>query len=155
MRTTLQTKAFVALIVSSVLVIATIFALSINKRQALGNISPGDQLRYVSVKQLTDGTNLCPNTNYQTTGYASSTTGTLGSVHMLSLSPGDLAVYDATTTNINLRSSDQATTSIIIAWFPAGTGTSTYAFNAQFNRGLLVDYTATVGTSTLTYRCGS
>ena len=113
------------------------------------NISPGEALLSTTTPTVADATNLCPQGN----NAASSTTGTLGSVHITGYGAGELFIYDATTTNNNLRVS-AATSSLLLAHYPYS-GTTTNAFNSSFTRGLLVDYTTGVGTSTITYRCGS
>ena len=113
------------------------------------NVRVGDQLQSTTTPQVATGTNLCP----ARVGMASSTTGMLGSVHILSGGTGQLLVLDATTTDVTKRTGNLATSSIILAWYHATTATSSYPFNAEFKRGLLVDYTTTVGTTTITYRC--
>lgn len=61
--------------------------------------------------------------------------------------------YDATTTNVNLRTGNRATSSIIIAEFDAGQATSTtYVFDTQFSVGLLMETSGNPSTSTPTWK---
>src|SRR3990167_8742434 len=117
--------------------------------QALGSVAVGNQYQATSTPQVADATNLCP----ARVGNASSTTGVLGSVNILKQpSSGTLTIYDATTTDATQRA-PMATTSLILAAFPANATTSSYHFDIEFTRGLLIDYTATVVDSTISYRC--
>ena len=116
---------------------------------SLGNVRVGDQLQSTTTPQVADLRNLCPARNG-----VSPVTGMLGSVHILGSGTGQLAFIDATTSDITLRTGNVSTTSLILAWYPNITATSSVPFNVEFKNGLLVDYTGTVvGTSTITYRC--
>lgn len=82
-----------------------------------------------------------------TTGF-----GTLGSVIVTLAGDAKFALYDATTTNINLRTGNKATSSILIADFPANLAAGVYEFNAIFDDGLYFDVkSGTLGTSTITW----
>lgn len=78
--------------------------------------------------------------------------GTLGSVIITGAATGVINIYDATTTNASLRSADQATSSILIATFPASAAANTYTFDQIFTRGLIYDVVGTMPTTTVTYR---
>ena len=116
------------------------------------SVAIGNQYQSTTTPQVADRTNLCP--AIAGNGRASSTTGVLGSVNVTVAGTGSLAIYDATTTNKNLRAI-QATSSLLLADFPASTAGS-YHYDVEFNRGLLIDYT-TGGTglasTTISYRC--
>lgn len=71
------------------------------------------------------------------------TTGTAG---------GTMNFYDATTTNSTLRKSSMGTSSIIIASLPTNLAAGTYVFDVAFANGLLVDFTGTPGTTTITFK---
>lgn len=73
--------------------------------------------------------------------------GTLGSVVITGAGTGVLTLYDATSTVTN---TEWATTTL--ATFPASTAAGTYTFDVIFRKGLLIDYSGTVGTTTITYR---
>ena len=140
----------IAFVVTLFLVCLTLTILIQKPWQVIGNVSPPDVLESTTTPQLVSGTNLCP------AGLAaSSTVGTLGSVHVLGYGTGELKIYDATTTNINLRSGNLSTSTIHLVDYPKGFGTTTNAFNLRFKRGLLIEYTTGVATTTITYRCGS
>ncbi len=113
------------------------------------SVQVGNQYQATTTPQVPAGRNMCP----ARSGMASSTTGSLGSVIITKAGTGDFTVYDATTTNITFRN-NVSTSSLIIASFPSSPTVGTYTFDAEFKRGLLIDYTAaTVSTSTVTYRC--
>ncbi|MEK7180130.1 MAG: hypothetical protein AAB706_01530 [Patescibacteria group bacterium] len=122
-----------------------------NPWQVNASVRVGDQYQATTTPQVADGANLCP----ARLGMASSTTGVLGSVNFLNANTGTLTIYDATTTDNTLRVS-AATSSLILAEFPTSPTEGSYHFDIEFQRGLLIDYsnTNTVGTSTISYRCG-
>ncbi len=78
--------------------------------------------------------------------------GALGSVVITGAATGVINIYDATTTNSSLRSSDQASSSILLATFPASTAANTYTFDALFYRGLIYDVVGVQPTTTVTWR---
>jgi hypothetical protein len=83
------------------------------------------------------------------TGY-----GTLGSVIVTKTLSKDIIIYDATTTNVNLRVG--ATTSLpILAFLPISATVGTYVFDNIFYQGLLVVSDALFsanGSTTITWR---
>ncbi len=79
--------------------------------------------------------------------------GSLGSVIILGANTGVWHLYDATTTNVNLRTGNKATSTILLASFPASLAAGTYTFDVEFVHGLLLDHTVgNMPTSTITYR---
>lgn len=78
--------------------------------------------------------------------------GSLGSVILTANNRAALTLYDATTTDINKRTGQKATTTIVLASFPILTATGTYIFDSVFVDGLLVDFSATIPTTTITWR---
>lgn len=78
--------------------------------------------------------------------------GIFGSVIITGTSTGAFAIYDATTTDITKRTNAISTSSITIASFPAGMPSGTYIFDSQYSLGLIAVYTATVGTTTITWK---
>ena len=80
--------------------------------------------------------------------------GALGSIIVTNAMPNwSFDLYDATTTNINLRTNRLATSSIYLASFPATTATGTYVFDASFYNGLTLSKKGgTAGTATITWR---
>lgn len=65
---------------------------------------------------------------------------------------GSIFFYDATTSNINLRTGNQASSSILLEEFPAGIATTTYMLNRTFKTGLLMCVVGTPSTSTVTWK---
>ena len=80
--------------------------------------------------------------------------GTLGSVITTITGTGTLTLYDATTTNVNLRTNNTATSALpILAYFGVSPTVGTYTFDEIFNRGLIAVWgTGTVSSSTITWR---
>lgn len=79
--------------------------------------------------------------------------GSLGSVVITTVGTGSLTLYDATTTNINLRTGNTATSTITLANFAITTSLGTYTFDRSFFNGLIVVWTGTNNASTtITYR---
>ena len=137
----------IALLIAVIAVLAVIWQ---RPWQLGASVEVGSSYQSTTTPQVADRTNLCPQMN----NVASSTTGTLGSVTIMTVSTGEILILDATTTDSTLRNG-MATTTATLAHFVAGTGTTTVHFDIGFKRGLLVDYGASVATSTITYRCGS
>lgn len=82
--------------------------------------------------------------------------GTLGSVIFTGVgsSVNSLKIYDATTTNINLRTGNKATSTITIVDFGVSTTRGTYTFDININDGILVEPSVAggVASTTITYR---
>lgn len=76
-------------------------------------------------------------------------TGSLGSVIITGTGPGIVTIYDATTSDPTLRTRTATTT---LASFQTTATPGTYTFDSTYNDGLLVDFTAGVGSTTITYR---
>lgn len=81
-------------------------------------------------------------------------TGALGSVIMTAVggSTGSIDIYDATTTNVNARTGQIATTSLLLASIPNNLTVGTYQFDIKYKYGLLTVVSGTVGTTTITWR---
>lgn len=77
--------------------------------------------------------------------------GTFGSVIMTGGTGGALTLYNATTTNANLRANATSTLEKI-ASFTADQTVGTYTFDVQFNTGLVYEWDGTVASSTITWR---
>lgn len=76
----------------------------------------------------------------------------LGSIVLTGTATGIINIYDATTTNASLRAASQSTSSILLANIPASAAAGTYTFDAQCTRGLIIDSTGTMPTTTITFR---
>lgn len=77
--------------------------------------------------------------------------GTLGSVVLVSALDSSLTLYDATTTNRNLRTT-VSTTSLKQFLFPASTAAGTYTFDTVIFDGLIAVWGTAPSTSTITWR---
>lgn len=80
--------------------------------------------------------------------------GTLGSVVITSSGNLQFRLLNATTTEAAVRPAGrQATSTIILADFPANTSAGTYVFDAEYNDGLYLDVVSgNAGTSTITFK---
>lgn len=78
--------------------------------------------------------------------------GSLGSVIITGDNTGLITFYNATTSDVNLRTGNTATSAITVADFPASSPEGTYTFDAVFTTGLLMVTTGTPATSTVTWR---
>lgn len=138
------------------IVVGVISLLMNNPFKALGSVPAGGGNAYLSTTTpgVLDLINLCP----ARIGVASSTTGVLGSVVVTGPNVGNLQIYDATTTD-NTKRVSAATSSLLLADIPSvvtGNATSsatTYTFDVEFKRGLVVDKVGVAPTTTITYRC--
>ena len=89
----------------------------------------------------------------ETEGLLQTGFGSLGSVVITGANTGTINLYNATTTNVDLRTGNVATSSILIASFPASTAAGTYVFDAQFTTGLIYSVVGgNVPTTTITWR---
>jgi hypothetical protein len=82
----------------------------------------------------------------------SSGSGTLGSVVITGAGAGTIDLYDATTSNVSNRTGQPATSTILIASFPASAAAATYTFDEAYYNGLYVHIVGTMPTSTITFR---
>lgn len=78
--------------------------------------------------------------------------GTLGSIYFATVTTAPVDIYDATTTDITLRTGNLATTSLLLASFPSGTGTSTVALDVRYRYGVIAVFKGTVSSTTITTR---
>lgn len=80
--------------------------------------------------------------------------GTFSKVLITKSSNSEIYVYDATTTNVNLRTGNKATSTILLAQFGQGATSGTYNFNSQFGSGLTIEVISSVGiaSSTITWQ---
>lgn len=88
--------------------------------------------------------------------YAKSGQGTLGRITITKAGAGTGLnyIYDATTTDANLRATSMATTSIILAAWPGNLAAGDYTFDELFINGLIIENNTgtSVGSSTITWR---
>ncbi len=79
--------------------------------------------------------------------------GTFGSIIITGANTATINIYDATTTDVNKRTGNTASSTILIASIPASAVAGTYTFDARYFWGLTyaADSTA-IATATITYR---
>lgn len=127
-----------------IIVLALLAVNLLDNREALGSTPIGGEYQATTTgagSSITAAVNVVKETS-----------GTLGSVVFTTPTVGIVEIYNATTSNVNLRTGNTASSSILIAHFPAGTGTSTVTFDTAFSKGLLMVFKGTVSSSTVTYR---
>ena len=79
--------------------------------------------------------------------------GSLAQVTITGANTGVFNLYNATTSDVNKRTGNKATSTILIASFPASAAAGTYTFDATFTDGLYLDLiSGSLPTSTITYR---
>lgn len=79
--------------------------------------------------------------------------GALGSVVLTGAASGIVNIYNATTSNVSLRTGQKATSTILLAAIPASMAAGTYTFDVAFTDGLYIDLVSgNMPTSTITYR---
>ncbi len=79
--------------------------------------------------------------------------GTLGSFIVLGADTTQFDILNATTTDVNKRTGNKATSSILMVSVPSSATAGVYTFDSIFTDGLYVDVKATgVGATTLTWK---
>lgn len=76
----------------------------------------------------------------------------IGSVIITGSAAGTIDLYDATTSNVNLRTGNLSSSSILLASFPVSAAVGTYTFDRIVRFGLFVHITGTMPTTTITFR---
>lgn len=110
--------------------------------KTLGSIQDGQ-----AYSSITTATGLTANKDLIKLG-----SGTLGSVVITGAAAGTFELYDATTTNASLRTITATSSLTKLASFPTNAAVGTYTFDIAFSQGLIVAFTSTQGTTTITYR---
>ena len=143
-------KSIIVTIASFLLVVGLVSAATVTIDE-LREMLSGDTFGSVTVGNEYNSTTLVPTsavgdviTNYQAV---------LGSVIMYGGAGGGLTIYNATTTNKDLRTGQTATTSLEkVAAFQASQAAGTYTFDVTGAVGLIYEFAGAVATSTITYR---
>lgn len=130
------------------LAVAIIYLLGAMSRPALASVAVSSEYQATTTAASTLYGNGITTDAVIKTGY-----GTLGSVVITGANTGIVNVYDATTTDVNKRTGNVATSTILIASLPASLVAGTYTFDVAFRTGLLIDLVSgSMPTSTITYR---
>lgn len=122
--------------ISIALVLITI-AFSLQRSQPVSaSVSQGSDYIATTTGQLTASTSDLLTIN--------NTSGTFGSVIITGVNTGTMNFYDGTSTaNANAR---------LLASFPTNAAVGTYTFDVRYSLGLVIGFTGTIATSTITYR---
>ncbi len=143
---TISKTAQFALLALALFATAFAFVLFQQPQQVNGSVS--DSSEYVAT--TTAFSNIYGSTANASKLIASSSL-TLGSVVITGATTGVWNIYDATTSDVTKRA--QASSSILIASFPASIAAGTYTFDVKLNNGLYVDLiSGTLPTTTITWR---
>lgn len=132
-------------VVSVIALLAVGFIISVSQipDTALGSVMRGGEYQGTTTVAAT----FLPETLLQTG------VGTLGSVVVTGTTNGGVInLYDATTSNINLRTGNTPTSTIWLASFPGPMATGTYTFDRVFFNGLYVSILGPIPTTTITFR---
>ena len=78
--------------------------------------------------------------------------GTLGSIVFTAPTTAIIEVWNATSSNAALRTGTTASSTILLAHFPAGTGTSTVVLDVTYGTGLLITSKSALSSTTITIR---
>lgn len=147
MNTLLNYKNILA--VAFLLIAVTLAMLVLQTPQnAYGSIRVGDELFATSTAaNAVYGATITGDTLIKTG------TGALGSVIITGANTGIINFYNATTSNVSARTGNTATSTILLASFPASAAAGTYTFDVVYTTGLLVELeSGLMATSTITYR---
>ncbi len=143
---TLSYKNIIA--VAILLTVVGFLTIAKQPQMALGSIRSGDEYMATSTASNTMYGATITGDALIRTGY-----GSLGSVIITGSGTGIWSIYNATTTNVLARTGNIATSSILLASFPASAAAGTYTFDVTYTDGLLIELVSGVmSTSTITYR---
>lgn len=79
--------------------------------------------------------------------------GSLAQITVTGANTGMVNIYDATTTNVNARTNNIATSTILLASLPVSLVAGTYTFDVEYKTALLVDLVSgNMPTTTISYR---
>lgn len=125
-----------------------------NVQPVLGSVSFTDEYQATSTApSASAGAFVLVNTKTLKAGQFSACA--LGSVIITGANTGGLDFYNATTSNVSLRTGQKATSTILLASIPPSAVANTYTFDVACTDGLLMSLSAGVGTiptTTVTYR---
>ena len=124
------------------LAITVLLALSIftgNGVTSIGSVSVSDEYQSIQTGAgLANGTVLKP------------VPGVLGSVVVTTTAVGTLTIYNATTSNVTLRAGATSTLEILAVLSNPTAGT--YTYDVEADQGMIVDFSGTQASTTITYR---
>lgn len=129
----------VVILVATGLIIGLVF--SYNTQKVSASVPYGNEYHSTTTVKVDGSVNL---TNYKVINTGN---GTLGSIIITGVGTGYFNIYDATSTVTN---TSWATTTLAI--IPASASAGTYVFDTIYQKGLLIEYSGALATSTITYR---
>lgn len=141
MKATNNTIPFLLACVSALTLIGALF-ISQHPAPAFGSVTMGSEYHGTTTSPI----GFAPESLVQTGS------GVLGHIVLTGTSTGYINVYDATTSNINLRTGQVPTSTILIANIPISAQANTYAFDRIFYNGLYVSVVGQMPTTTITFR---
>lgn len=126
--------------------VALILVVSREAKTADGSVMPGGDY-YATSTRLFPGTSLSNLTVLKSYG------GTLARVTITGANTGIIRFWNATTSNVNLRTGNIASSSLLMIEIPASAAANTYDFDATFSTGILYELVSgTAPTSTIMVR---
>ena len=136
-------KNIITIALSIVFVFGLITGISLlrDTREASGSTIIGGEYQSTTTRRMPTGTGITNLTVLK------SEAGTLGSIIITGANTGVLTLYDGTSTVTNTL---WPTTTL--ATFPASTAAGTYTIDAVARKGIIIEYSGTVATATITYR---
>ena len=148
MNLSLKNKSLLALLITSVL-FAGAFLFSYYIQPVHGS-TPSEASDY---QATSTAASTVYGVNLTTSGTIKSGFGSFGSVIITGANTGIVNFYNATTSDVNKRTGQVATSTILLASFPASTAAGTYVFDTQFTYGLYIDLiSGAMPTTTVTFR---
>src|ERR1051326_8572175 len=133
-------------LMAAVLVLGFVIAFRLAPQPVAGSVTQGNE--YIA-------RNFAANNVYgasTTPGALKIGAGSLAQVVIEGATTGTLNFYNATTSDALFRDASQSTSSILIASLPASLVAGTYTFDASYSRGLFMDLTGTMPTTTVLIR---
>lgn len=111
--------------------------------QTYASVSQGSEYQSTTTSSLITQANI---------SIVTGTPGTLGSIVLTGTSTGAITLYDATTSNVNLRTKQAASSTITLANIPIDASPGTYTFDSHYFNGLYLNISGTAPTTTITFR---
>lgn len=152
----LKEKSLLSLVISGAIFLGFMFGVSYFKDARTGeaNVNIGAELQ-ATTTGATGGagfTGSVARIQYDVNDTNAAKQGMLGSIYFAAPTVSRVCAYDATTTNVNLRTGNMSSTTLLIGCFPSGTGTSTVPLNVAYRFGLIFAWDGTVSSTTITSR---
>ena len=127
----------------------TLVVYAVNKNEPASE--SGGYLAGVTVGNEYNSTTLVPSSSVG--GVIAGRQSTLGGVTITGSAGGGLTLYNATTTNVNLRTGQTATSSLeILAAFEDNQAVGTYVFDSVVTTGIIYEVVGAIPTTTISYR---